>query len=58
MSLALYTSSIILLVVIATFLAFSDNLNVYGGAYSLGVPLGLMSVLVVVFFSKVGAHVC
>lgn len=53
MSLALYLSSVILVLVIVISFVFGDRLNVYGGSYSFGVPLSCMAVLAVVFFSKV-----
>ncbi len=53
MSLALYISSIILILLLTLFFVFADRFNVYIGAWSFGIPLTCMSVLVVVFFSKV-----
>ncbi len=52
-TLALYLSSSILIVVIFITLVFNQRLNVYSASYSYGVPLSCLSVLIVVFFSKV-----
>jgi len=53
MRLSLYLTSVILLVVIVITSTFRDHLNIYAAGYCFGNPLSVLSVLIVVFFSKV-----
>ena len=55
-SATLYLSILILAAVIIISFVFPDYLNVYGGAFALGIPTSSTVVLLVVFVSKVGPN--